>query len=379
MKIVIFALSISTARSSEGASGWRGLCAALAGLGHRVVVFERDMPYFAANRDIWSVRNGRLRLYLDWAYVLPEVRRELADADVGLVSGGCPDGAAASEAVIESPVAVRCFYDPDAPRTLVRMRQGQRPGNFDPAALGLFDLVLSATGGEALQEFAALGARRVAALYPGVDPGVYRAVGANAHYRADLSYLGVIREDRREAIAELLIEPARLRQDLRFVIGGSEYPNTLPWTENIYFVRHLPVAEHPVFYSASRATLQVTGRAEAVYGYCPSAAMFEASACGVPIVSSAWRGIEGFFRPGSEIVTVDHRDDVLGALDLSDRQLRRIGQAGRQRTLDEHTWQRRAIELERLLDGAAAGRGNRMGVQEIGSDERRLEGEELRP
>ncbi len=356
MKIVIFGLTISSSWGNGHATLWRALCRSLATRGHQVVFFERDVPYYAAHRDFREVPGGRLHLYMEWQQAVPTARRELADADVALVTSYCPDGIAATRVVLDSPAQVRCFYDLDTPVTLGNLRAGRRLAYLDPETLPEFDLVLSFTGGQALRELTDVyGARQVAPLYGSVDPDVHHAVAPQPHYRADLSYLGTYAEDRQQALQELFINPARQRPDLRFVLGGAQYPQEFPWTSNIYFVRHLPPCEHPAFYSSSRITLNITRRAMASMGYCPQGRLFEAAACGTAIISDAWEGLETFFRPDSEIIVARHQDDALRALDMSDAQLQTIGEAARQRTLDEHTADRRASEMERLLEQALAG------------------------
>ncbi len=127
------------------------------------------------------------------------------------------------------------------------------------------------------------------------------------------------------------------------------YPADFPWTDNIWYRAHVPPPEHPAFYSSSRLTLNVTRGAMAAMGYCPSGRLFEAAACGVPIVSDYFPGLFDFFREGSEILVARRTEDVLEALSLSDRELASIAEMARARTLDEHTADRRARELVDLL------------------------------
>jgi hypothetical protein len=142
-----------------------------------------------------------------------------------MVTSYCPDGVAASEAVLESPATIRTFYDLDAPVTLARLEAGEAVEYIGPRGLVEFDLVLSYTGGRALTELqASLGARRVAPLYGSVDPDAYRRTDTVARYRADLSYLGTYAADRQPALEEFLVEPARRLPRRRFVIGGAQYP-----------------------------------------------------------------------------------------------------------------------------------------------------------
>jgi spore maturation protein CgeB len=268
-----------------------------------------------------------------------------------MVTSYCPDGVAASEAVLESPATIRTFYDLDAPVTLARLEAGEAVEYIGPRGLAEFDLVLSYTGGRALTELQArLGARRVAPLCGSVDPDAYRRTDAVARYRADLSYLGTYAADRQPALEEFLVEPARRLPRRRFVIGGAQYPVEFPWASNIYFVRHLPPGEHPGFYSSSRLTLSTTRAAMARMGYCPSGRLFEAAACGAPVLTDAWEGLDTFFRPGSEILVARDTEDAILALEASDAELGRIAYLARQRTLDEHTAERRAEELEHAIE-----------------------------
>ena len=353
MKLVVFGLTVSSSWGNGHATLWRGLCAALARRGHQIVFFERDLSYYASNRDLPELPYGRLQLYPGWDEVAGLARRHLADADAAIVTSYCPDGVAASELVLDTGGAVRVFYDLDTPVTLARVAAGQ-PVDYLPAeGLGGFDLVLSYTGGPALDALRTrLGARRVAPLYGSVNPDGYRPAPPQPHYRADLSYLGTYAADRQAKLEQLLVEPARRLPEGRFLIGGAQYPDSFPWSANIYFVRHLPPAEHPAFYSSSRLTLNVTRAAMARMGHCPSGRLFEAAACGASILSDAWDGLDAFFRPGSEILIADDTGDALAALGASDAELARVGRRARERTLDEHTAGNRAAELERLIEDA---------------------------
>jgi spore maturation protein CgeB len=355
MKLIIFGLTISSSWGNGHATLWRGLCKALARRGHEVVFFERDVPYYALNRDLLELPDGVLRLYSSWDDALPLARWHLADADVAMVTSYCPDGVAAADLVLESDIAVRAFYDLDTPVTLARLAAGEPVEYIGPRGLAEFDLVLSYTGGRALEELQArLGARRVAPLYGSVDPEAYRQTAPAPQYRADLSYMGTYAADRQPALEQLLVEPARRLPERRFLIGGAQYPEAFPWTGNIFFVRHLPPDEHPGFYSSSRLTLNITRAAMARMGYCPSGRLFEAAACGAPILSDAWEGLEDFFRPGSEILVAHGTATAIDALELSDAELARIARLARQRTLEEHTAARRAAQLESAIEAAAS-------------------------
>lgn len=351
MKIVIFGLTISSSWGNGHATLLRGLFRALVARGHRIIFFERDVPYYAAHRDLTELEGCELILYTDWPEALPPARKALDSADVGMVTSYCPDGRAASELVLSSKVPLRAFYDLDTPVTLESLRAGQTVSYLPPQGLGDFDFVLSYTGGAALSELQTrLGARHVAPLYGSVDPDVHRPVAPVTAYEADISYLGTYAEDRQAALEELFIEPARRNPQYRFLIGGSKYPENFPWTANINYVQHVPPPAHPSFYCSSPMTLSVTRRAMAEMGFCPSGRLFEAAACGTPVVSDMWEGLEQFFTPGAEIIIVYKAGDVTRALALPREELARVARAARERVLDEHTATRRAVELEKILD-----------------------------
>jgi spore maturation protein CgeB len=354
MKLVIFGLTVSSSWGNGHATLWRGLCRALAGRGHTVVFFEKDVPYYAMHRDVTELPGGgELHLYNQWDEALPAARRHLADADVAMVTSYCPDGIAATDLVLSSKAATRTFYDLDTPVTLKNLSAGESVSYIGSRGLGDFDLVLSYTGGAALDELQSrLGARRVAPLYGHVDPGVHHPVPAETQYRADLSYLGTYAADRQAALETLFIEPARRLPNKRFVIGGAQYPQDFPWTDNVFFVSHMPPPQHPAFFCSSKLTLNVTRQAMADMGYCPSGRLFEAAACGTAVLSDSWEGLDTFFTPGEQILIARDTAESIAAMELSDEQIARIAHAARERTLSEHTSDARARELERLLEPA---------------------------
>ncbi|WP_262299109.1 CgeB family protein [Microvirga sesbaniae] len=355
MKFVVFGLTISSSWGNGHATLWRGLCRALAKRGHRVVFFEKDVPYYGANRDFVEIPGGDLILYQEWNDVRRRAEEEVRDADVAMVTSYCPDGIVAGTLVLASARATRVFYDLDTPVTFSRLDAGEPISYIGPQGLAGFDLVLSYTGGRALQRLKTeLGAQRVAPLYGHVDPDVHRPVLRVQHYGSDLSYLGTYAADRQDTLQRLFIDPAARRPDRRFLIGGAQYPDDFPWQPNIHFVRHLPPPEHPAFFSSSRLTLNITRQAMAEMGWCPSGRLFEAAACGAPILSDTWEGLDSFFQPGKEILIVGHMEDTVAALDLTDAELGRIAKAGRDRVLEEHTSEHRARELEILLGGATS-------------------------
>lgn len=357
MHFVIFGLTVSSSWGNGHATLWRGLLKALSRRGHTAVFYERDVPYYSRTRDVWEPPHGvRIELYDSLDGIRSDVQRGLASADVGLVTSYCPDGVASSHLIFDSRVPLSIFYDLDTPVTLDCLRTGKPVAYLPEEGLSGFDLVLSYTGGRALSELQTqLGARAVAPLYGWVDPETHTPAEADNQMRSMISYLGTYAPDRQAALEELFVSPAHQLPGERFVIGGAQYPEDFPWAANIYFVRHLPPALHPTFFCSSRATLNVTRRAMAEYGFCPSGRLFEAAACGVPLLSDMWEGMDTFFTPGVEIFPVRTSAEVVEAISVSDSELRIMAEAARARTLEHHTAEQRVLELESLCGQALAG------------------------
>jgi spore maturation protein CgeB len=356
MKLVVFGLTVSSSWGNGHATLWRGLARAWTRRGHEFIFFERDVPYYAAHRDLDRMPGGELVLYREWDEVHARAMRELREADAAMVTSYCPDGVAATQLLVdEAGDAIKLFYDLDTPVTLENLREGRPVDYIGPRGLRDFDLVLSFTGGAALHELRdRLGAREVRTLYGHVDPLVHRRVAPVSNYASTLSYLGTYAQDRQAALEQLFVEPARRLPQREFLIGGAQYPHDFPWTRNIRFVRHMPPSEHPGFFSSSRWTLNVTRHAMAVNGYCPSGRLFEAAACGTPVITDDWEGLDAFFTPGEEIVVARTTQHVVDALELSVPEIDRIALAAYERVLAQHTSAHRARELERMLEDARA-------------------------
>ena len=137
------------------------------------------------------------------------------------------------------------------------------------------------------------------------------------------------------------------------------YPKSLRWPKNIELIEHIPPPEHRAFYNSQLATLNVT-RADMVRaGYSPSVRLFEAGACGTPIVTDRWDGIETIFVPGNEILVADDAADAETYLSMPAAELRAVGARARKRVLAEHTSARRAAQLDAYVAELAGARARR--------------------
>jgi spore maturation protein CgeB len=349
VKLVIFGLSISSAWGNGHATLWRGLLHALVRRGHFPVFFEHDVPYYAQNRDLWEIPGGQLILYSQWKDVLAAAARQVADADVAMVTSYCPHGVEATNLVLDSK-ALKVFYDLDTPVTLDAIAKGHPVPYLGPSGLAGFDTVLSYAGGAALDALRdVLSARHVVPLYGSVDPVVHHPAPASDAYRAHLSYLGTYAADRQDRLEALFIEPARRLPHSRFILAGSQYPPDFPLTPNIYYLSHVRPPDHASFYCSAGLNLNVTRGVMANMGYCPSGRLFEVAACGAPILTDSWPGLDEFFEPGREILVASNTAEAMEHLATSPEKLKAIGAAARRRALDQHTADHRAEFLESVL------------------------------
>lgn len=351
MRILIFGLTVSSSWGNGHATLWRGLCHALAQSGHSATFYEKDVPYYRTHRDLAEPDGYALQFYSSWDTIKAKAESAIAECDCAIVTSYCPDARDAADAILRNPKVFSIFYDLDTPVTLNALGHQGTVDYVPSYGLAPFDLVLSYTGGKALSELQTqLGAKRVAPLYGSVDPDAHHRVDTDSRFASDFSYLGTYASDRQQQLEELFLKPASQLPEKKFCIGGALYPPDFPWTENTYFVRHIAPPEHPAFYSSSKLTLNVTRGVMAEMGFCPSGRLFEAAACGTPIVSDWWEGLDHFFEPGKELLIAKSSVDAVQALALDPGELQSVSGASQERTLAEHTAAHRAAELVSLIE-----------------------------
>jgi spore maturation protein CgeB len=348
MKITIFGLAITSSWGNGHATTFRSLCSALRKRGHQIVFFEREVEWYASNRDMPEPPFCRVINYADWKDVLPRVRRELQDSDLALVGSYFPNGIEAIQTVLDSHVPVKAFYDIDTPITISQLRESGRTSYLLAEQIPEFDIYFSFTGGPALQELQRrFRARRAVPLYCSVDPEKYRSLPVDTRFACDLSYMGTYAPDRQAKIEQLLCEPARHLPENKFIVAGPQYPAEIDWPPNVRRILHLEPKFHPLLYSSSRLTLNVTRRDMVMTGYSPSVRLFEAAACGATIASDNWSGLDEFFTPGVEILLpAESRDVVRYISEMDSAELMEIGRAAQTRVLAEHSNTQRALEFE---------------------------------
>jgi spore maturation protein CgeB len=349
LDIVILGLSITSSWGNGHATTFRALVRALSARGHNVCFLERDVPWYAENRDLPNPPYGLTQLYKSVAELKRKFARRVMNADLCIVGSYVPDGVEIGEWAICTCRGVKAFYDIDTPVTLAKLENGGAE-YLTPRLVRRYDLYLSFTGGPVLRKIEReLGSPMARALYCSVDPKLYFPESCKSKW--DLGYMGTYSVDRQPSLEDLLIEPARRAHSLRTVVAGPMYPREFSWPANVERIEHLAPSAHRRFYNSQRFTLNLTRADMRAVGFSPSVRLFEAAACATPIISDYWPGLETFFELKSEIVTASSSDAVLRYLNgIPEQERRAIGERARLRVLAEHTSERRAIELEAYVD-----------------------------
>ncbi|HYG85146.1 MAG TPA: glycosyltransferase [Azospirillum sp.] len=346
LDVVVLGLSITSSWGNGHATTYRALLKGMAARGHRILFLERNRPWYADTRDMDRPGFCKVALYNG----LNELAEKHADAvrraDLVIVGSYVPDGVDVGAWVQATAEGVTAFYDIDTPVTMTRLERGDTE-YLSAWVIPGFDLYLSFTGGPILDRLEReFGAQRARVLYCSVDPDAYFPE-LGPPVRWDLGYLGTYSIDRQPTLNRLLLAPARQLPHASFIVAGPQYPEDIDWPVNVQRVDHLPPAEHRSFYNAQRFTLNVTRADMVTAGWSPSVRLFEAAACGTPIISDPWHGLETLFTPGEEIlITADSEQVARWLRDITPARASAIGRAARRRVLASHTGVRRAMELE---------------------------------
>jgi spore maturation protein CgeB len=353
LNIVMLGLSVTSSWGNGHATTFRHLMKALHERGHEVLFLERDMPWYAAHRDLPAPPYGRTELYASIEELQDRFGGAVREADLVIVGSYVPQGVAVGRWATSAAGGVTAFYDIDTPVTLRKLSQGDEE-YLSRDLIPKYRLYLSFTGGPTLAMLRdRYGSPCPRPLYCSVDPDHYHPASAAPHW--DLGYLGTYSDDRQPTLDRLLLEPARRFAQGLFVVAGPMYPETISWPANVERREHVPPDEHPAFYGSQRFTLNVTRADMVAAGFSPSIRLFEAAACGAPVISDAWEGLGTFFTLGEEIlISVSPEQTLRYLTEIPEEERRRIGARARQRVLEQHTSAHRAAELEKYVSEAVA-------------------------
>lgn len=345
LNIVILGLSVTSSWGNGHATTFRGLIRELDKKGHQVSFLERDVPWYASNRDLPHPPFCKTILYSSLQELREKYTTLVKTADLVIVGSYVPEGVAVGEFVTSTSEGITAFYDIDTPVTLAKMEKGDFE-YLHPKLIPQYQLYLSFTGGPTLQRIEdQYGSPAARAFYCSFDPELYYPETVNMKW--DLGYLGTYSADRQPPLQRLMLDAAVQLGDRKFVVAGPQYPQDIRWAANVERIEHLPPSQHRAFYSSQRFAMNITRADMIKAGYSPSVRLFEAAACGTPIISDDWEGINSIFEIGTEILISKSAEETIHYLtSIREEERKKIGERARQKVLHHHTAAHRATELE---------------------------------
>ncbi len=350
LNCVFLGLSITSTWGNGHATTYRGLLKEIARRGHSVTFLERDVPWYSDNREFDQAPYCTIGLYGSLEDLQDRFSNLVQTADVVVVGSYVPDGIAIGEWVTSIAKNCTVFYDIDTPVTLTNLSRN-RCDYLSEELCRRYDLYFSFTGGPTLDLIEnKLGSPCARALYCSVDPTLY--FPEPKEWRWDLAYLGTYAADRQPMLKELLLSVAEKKSSGKFAVVGPQYPKDTTWPANVERIEHLAAKDHRDFYNSQRFTLNVTRQDMIRAGYSPSVRLFEAAACGTPILTDMWSGLDCIFKPNVEIIPVTSQAQVASKLQMPDERRLEIADRARRRTLRFHTAAVRAEQFETDLEAS---------------------------
>jgi spore maturation protein CgeB len=354
MRIAFFGSSLVSAYWNGACTYYRGIVRALDARGHRVTFYEPDAFDRQAHRDIDDP---------GWAEVVvyePSDERAVravvagaADADVVVKASGV----GVFDAVLEEAVAelegpeARIFWDVDAPATLAAM-EGD-PQNPLRELIPRYEMVFTYGGGRpVIDRYLALGARSCTPIYNALDPETHHPEPPRPELACDLAFLGNRLPDREARVEEFFFGAVEALPQRSFLLGGNGWEDRVAGLGNVRYLGHVPPGDHNALNRSALAVLNVSRESMATNGWSPATRVFEAAGAGACLVTDEWQGIEDFLAPGDEVLVARDGAEVAELLaGLDPERARAIGAAALERVLAEHTYDRRAEQVEAILEG----------------------------
>lgn len=348
LNITILGLSITSSWGNGHATTFRSIVKGLANRGHKVTFLERDMPWYANQRDLLTSPYCDIYLYNSVDELKVKYRSYVENANCVIVGSFVPEGIKVGQWVQHTSKGIVAFYDIDTPVTLSKIRNNTCDYLSTDLIPG-FDLYLSFTGGPVLKYLQEkLGSPKAEPFYCSFDPELYFPQTSGIKW--DLGYMGTYSDDRQPTLNKLLIEPAYQNPELHFVVAGPQYPVHLKWPCNVFRVDHLPQDEHREFYNSQRFTLNVTRDDMKEWGYSPSVRLFEAAGCATPIISDYWEGLDSIFTPGEDILIATSPEEVTHILNtVKEPERKNLAVNAYIKVLSNHTATHRAVQLEKYI------------------------------
>lgn len=357
MRVLLYTHSLVSDWNHGNAHFLRGVARELVARGHAVRALEPAGGWSRTHLEAEGVGDPAAR----FATAFPDLRSDAYGPDFD------------HEAALDAADVV-LVHEWTAPALVARIGRARRAGGrftllfhdthhravsaeTDIAGLALDDYDGVLAFGETLAErYRAAGwGRQVHTWHEAADTRLFRPLPHGPEPDLDLIWIGNWGDDERTAeIDRFLIEPVR-RLGLRARVHGVRYPaDALDRLADagIAYAGFLPNTEVPAAFARARATVHIPRRpyVEALPGI-PTIRVFEALACGIPLVSAPWRDVEGLFRPGDFLVAREADEAVghLARLMADPDEAGAIARSGLETILARHTCAHRVDELLAVL------------------------------
>lgn len=365
LRIAYLAHSLRSDWNNGNAHFLRGLMREIRALGHDAVVLEPRTEWSMDNLLQEPLGEKALRQFAD---LYPDLRTELYEP------AAVPDRSAWRQRLRGFDVVMLHEWNPPALAAMLLELRGEleyrlllhdthhrassSPEQIRLFGIDRFDGVVAF--GEVLRKIyrERFGMKRVWVLHEAADTQIFRPLeGTNK--RQDVVWIGNWGdEERSEGIREFLLRPAAQMPQRHFTIYGVRYPQEA--LEELDHARaryggYLPNLETPRAYAESRITVHIPRRqyAREMTGI-PTIRIFEALACGIPLITAPWSDTEGLFRDGDMIFVQDGEHMQRAMNRLLDDPVRAAAQAerGLETVLSRHTCAHRAAELSEICEEA---------------------------
>lgn len=356
MKFAVFGLSITSSLGNKQATIYRALLKELHAKDHQIAFFERKNPYFDYNHDITGSDNFSICIYNSVEELYLKYLDTIRNADCVIVGSFVPEGLLVAELVCTETAGTKVFLDFDTPFTIEQL-ENRDYIYISGDLIKEFDLYLSFTGGDSLKILELVYSCNTARPFYGfIDPEIFYPESVEKKY--DIGFLGTYCKSRKDKMRQLMFDAARAWSSGKFIVGGSAYPDLIGWPANVEKSGYIPQNELRHFYNQLRFAINISKADLCNAGFSTSFRLFEAAACGIPVISDQCEGMELFFKPGSEILITESKEDTLFYLrNLREEEIRMIGNNARKRVLMAHTSKHRAQELEQYITEVRAKAG----------------------
>ena len=354
MKIAFYGSSLLSSYWNGAATYYRGLLKALSARGYDITFYEPNVYERQQHRDIEPPDWCRVVVYDGTTDAMKTVTARAAEADVVVKASGVgfEDDALLTQVLdAASPHALKVFWDVDAPATLAEL--ADNPEHPMHREIPRLDTVLTYGGGDpVIYGYRSMGARECIPIYNALDPDTHHPVERDPRFLADLSFLGNRLPDREARVDAFFFEAASLLPRAGFLLGGSGWGDkAMP--SNVTYIGHVPTKDHNAFNVTPKAVLNISRESMATNGFSPATRVFEAAGAGACLITDAWVGLDMFLKEGEEVLVARDGKDVASLLgELSVERAEEIGRRALARVLEDHTYARRALEVDRIFSDA---------------------------